>query len=59
MSIGTIVLTVVAVLIFFGALERVLDRMRLTDRAALFCYHGYKAESIPEWNIFDEYTGKE
>ena len=27
-------LTVVAVLIFFGALERVLDRMRLTDRAA-------------------------
>ena len=35
MSIGTIVLTVVAVLIFFGALERVLDRMRLTDRAAL------------------------
>ena len=35
MSIGTIVLTVVAVLIFFGALERVLDRMHLTDRAAL------------------------
>ena len=35
MSIGTIVLTVVAVMIFFGALERVLDRMRLTDRAAL------------------------
>lgn len=35
MSVGMIVLTVIAVLIFFGVLERVLDRMRLTDRAAL------------------------
>jgi len=30
-----IILTVVAVLIFFGVLQRVLDRMYLTDRAAL------------------------
>lgn len=35
MSVGMIVLTVVAVLIFFGVLQRVLDRMHLTDRAAL------------------------
>lgn len=35
MSIGMILLTAVAVLIFFGVAQRVLDRMRLTDRAAL------------------------
>lgn len=35
MSIGMLVLTVVAVLIFFGVLQRVLDRMHLTDRMAL------------------------
>lgn len=35
MSLAMLLLTVVAVLIFFGVLERVLDRMRLTDRAAL------------------------
>ncbi len=35
MSVGMVVLTVVAVLIFFGVLQRVLDRMYLTDRAAL------------------------
>lgn len=35
MSIAMILLTVAAVLIFFGVLERVLDRLHLTDRAAL------------------------
>lgn len=35
MSIGMVILTAVAVLIFFGALQRVLDRMYLSDRAAL------------------------
>lgn len=35
MSIATTLLTVVAVLIFFGVLQRVLDRMYLTDRGAL------------------------
>ena len=35
MSSGMLVLTVVAVLIFFGVAQRVLDRMRLTDRQAL------------------------
>jgi len=34
-SIGMILLTAVAVLIFFGVSQRVLDRMRLSDRAAL------------------------
>ena len=36
-----------------------LSSLLRTDRAALFCYNGYTAESIPEWNIFDEYTRKE
>ena len=35
MSVGMVVLTAVAVLIFFGVLQRVLDRMYLTDRQAL------------------------
>lgn len=35
MSVSMLLLTVVAVLIYFGLLERVLDRMRLSDRAAL------------------------
>ena len=35
MSIAMVLLTVLAVLIFFGVLERVLDRMYLTDRMAL------------------------
>lgn len=35
MTLGMILLTALAVLIFFGTIERVLDRMYLTDRAAL------------------------
>lgn len=35
MSIGMILLTVVAVLVFFGVAQRVLDKLHLTDRAAL------------------------
>ncbi|MBQ8536416.1 MAG: DUF1614 domain-containing protein [Clostridia bacterium] len=35
MSIGMVLLTAVAVLVFFGVTQRVLDKMRLTDRAAL------------------------
>jgi len=35
LPVGTIVLILVAVLVFFGVLHRVLDRMRLSDRAAL------------------------
>lgn len=35
MSIGMILLTVVAVLVFFGVTQRVLDKLHLSDRAAL------------------------
>ena len=35
MPIGMITLIVVAVLVYFGVVQRVLDRMRLTDRSAL------------------------
>ena len=35
MSIGMVLLTVVAVLVFFGVAQRVLDKMYLSDRAAL------------------------
>lgn len=35
MTLGTIILVAVAVLIYLGVAQRVLDRLRLTDRAAL------------------------
>ena len=35
MSIGMVLLTVVAVLVFFGVAQRVLDKLHLSDRAAL------------------------
>ncbi|MBE3519986.1 MAG: DUF1614 domain-containing protein [Firmicutes bacterium] len=35
LPVGTIILAVLAILIFTGVLHRVLDRMRLNDRAAL------------------------
>lgn len=37
MSIGMISLVALSMLILFGVLQRVLDRMALTDRQALFC----------------------
>ena len=37
MSIGMVLLVVIALLILFGVLQRVLDRMALTDRQALAC----------------------
>ena len=37
MSLGMILLVVLALLILFGVLQRVLDRMGLTDRPALLC----------------------
>ena len=36
MAIGTSILLAVTLLVVFGAAQRVLDRMRLTDRQALF-----------------------
>ena len=35
MSVGMILLTVAAVLVFFGVAQRVLDKLHLSDRAAL------------------------
>ncbi len=35
LPVGVVLLILVAILIFFGLLHRVLDRMRLSDRAAL------------------------
>lgn len=35
MSVGMILLTVTAILVFFGVAQRVLDKMYLSDRAAL------------------------
>lgn len=35
MPVGTIILLIISVLIFLGLAQRVLDRLRLTDRAAL------------------------
>ncbi len=35
MPIGTIVLIVISILIYLGFAQRILDRMRLSDRAAL------------------------
>ena len=37
MSIGMVLLVVIALLILFGVLQRVLDHMALTDRQALAC----------------------
>ena len=37
MSIGMILLVVLSLLILFGVLQRVLDRMALTDRQAIAC----------------------
>lgn len=36
MSLGRILLLAVSVLVLFGVGQRVLDKMRLTDRQALF-----------------------
>lgn len=49
---GTIVLAVVAVLIFTGVLHRVLDRMRLRDRAALLIILAIAAGSYLEFTLF-------
>ena len=35
MSIGMILLTAAAILVFFGVAQRVLDKLHLTDRMAL------------------------
>ena len=51
MSVGMILLTVVAVLVFFGVAQRVLDKMYLSDRTALILvalmFFGTLIPSIP------------
>lgn len=51
MPLGPILLTVLLVLIYFGFLDRVLDRMRLTARQALFLSIAMLAGSLVEIGI--------
>ena len=46
MPVGPILLTVLLILIYFGLVERVLDRMRLTDRQALLTVAAMLAGSL-------------
>ena len=53
---GISLLVIVSALIFFGLAERVLDRMRLTDRSALilllFMVGGYYLPEVPSQEAF-------
>ena len=40
LPVGTITLLIIAVLVYFGVAQRLLDRMRLTDRTALLFIGG-------------------
>lgn len=51
LPVGTIILIIVAVLVFFGVLHRVLDRMRLTDRAALVIILAMAAGTFFDFSI--------
>ena len=52
MSIGMLLLLVIALLILFGVLQRVLDRMALTDRQALVCVAAiYIGGWLPDLNL--------
>lgn len=51
MPIGTILLAIIAVLIFFGVFHRVLDRMKLSDRAALAILVAIAVGSFFEFTI--------
>lgn len=55
MSIGMVLLTIAAILVFFGVAQRVLDRMYLTDRNALLLialmFFGTLIPSIPIGNV--------
>lgn len=51
MPIGLILLTITGVLIFFGLAERVLDRMRLSDRTALIFIGAMIIGSFPIFNF--------
>ncbi len=49
--VGTIILIIVAVLVFFGVLHRVLDRMRLSDRAALVIVLAMAAGTFLDFSV--------
>ena len=53
MSIGMVLLTVVAVLVFFGVAQRVLDKLYLSDRAALvliaLMFFGTLIPNVHDW----------
>lgn len=51
LPVGTIILAVLAILIFSGVLHRVLDRMRLNDRAALLIVLAMAAGSYLEFTL--------
>ncbi len=55
MSIGMVLLTIAAILVFFGVAQRVLDRMYLTDRSALILialmFFGTLIPSVPIGNV--------
>jgi len=43
---GLIVLVAITVLVYFGLLQRVLDRMHLTDKEALFFLSAHDSGSL-------------
>ena len=51
LPVGTVVLAVLAILIFTGVLHRVLDRMRLSDRAALLIILAMAAGSYLDFTL--------
>lgn len=55
MTVGMVVLTVVAILVFFGVAQRVLDKMRLNDKTALLLialmFFGTLIPNIPLGNV--------
>lgn len=48
---GSIILLIVAILVFFGVLHRVLDRMRLSDRTALVILIAMAAGTFLEFDV--------
>lgn len=52
LPVGVILLILVAILVFFGLLHRVLDRMRLSDRAALAIIAAMAAGTFLDVTLF-------
>lgn len=57
MSVGLILLIVVGILVVFGVAQRVLDRLRLTDRQALlFAFLLFVGGVIPDIHVTDSFA---